>query len=771
MPERRLLQRFGAGAGGAAASRAAVVGGATAAGGVTAWGTGAQRWAESRQLPSPPLEDRSESVPRPRYSAATRAAIPPTGVTVAAIDTTRDTTPRMPAFLPLPSIRISDSMSAPPVESVEIGHKWYIYYSNVGEGAGGFVCSFLREGVNSPLHPFHVAIKFASGGERGGGYFLAQEVGLLARLQHPHIIRVVGEVSDEDAAYLRDRGFSCAVLEYCGGGDLNGAASVESFSANTIVMIMVQILFGVEYMHFRKIAHRDLKSNNILIDDTGNVRLCDLGVARPFEGADEADATIVGTTQYMAPEVLRAVLLGAGAGAYDLAAADMWALGVVMFWLITGEVPYDATVFWSSAIAAAHDIDAARVRPLTDMEKKHPDLRMQLLVIEVTSSESLRARLMAGNQSPSQLALLAKQPRSSAGSAAPPAAAFIDIVLQLLRLDPALRLTAIGTLRQPILIDFILGLLSRTATSPASSACTLAFARLGCDLHLQAPGAGAAAAGHAPETDSESLDSLREQMCRVLPRHVLDAAAAAFVGRGRRTARGQALADEYTENMANVNKAVAEADVARHYRVIDIRGDAPPGTKNDAASRKHFIRNHGAERAAESRRRDSSALPKPPVPPHRVARRSKPSLGLAGGKAEPGSGGGGPGSARPAAGVRSGAGARMLPGRAPPVGRDARELQVRGCSEGVLQQPSTPPHHSPPCLHCSLAPWRHALMRLGSSRGQALRRGATRLGSVVASLVLRSWRSDQRTWAEVWAPHASTAPEQRCRRSFGKSSR
>ena len=559
-------------------------------------------------------------------------------------------------------------MSAPPVESVKIGHTWYTFYSFIGKGAGGAVYIFLREGISGPLS-FSVAIKFASGGAHGGGYFLAREVRLLARLYHPHIIRVVGEVSDEDASFLRDRGVSCAVLEYCGGGDLNGAASVECFTANTSAMIMVQILLGLEHMHFCKVAHRDLKTDNILLDDGGNVKLCDFGVARSFDGADEADATIVGTTQYMAPEVLRAVLLG---GEYDLAAADMWSLGVLMVKILTGTLPYDTNVLWSPAIAEALHIVSTRVGPLTAMEKAHPDLRMQLLVIEATSSESLRALLMAGNQSPSQLALLAKQPRSAAGSAAPQAA-FAELVMQFLCTDPDRRLTAIGALTQPFVADFIIGLLSRTA-SAGSSACTQAFASLGRDLRLQAPGA---AAVHAPETDS--LNALREQLRRVLSRPALAAAAAAAatIG-GQRT--GQALADEYTENMANVNKKVAEAAAARRYRAMDILREAPPGTLNDAASRKHVSRNHGAaEGAAGGRRGSSSAPPKPPVAPARVAPRPKLPPGS-------GSGGGGPqaNNTRPAAGVRSGAAARALPGRVPPAIHDARELQVRGCSECVL---------------------------------------------------------------------------------------
>jgi mitogen-activated protein kinase 1/3 len=108
--------------------------------------------------------------------------------------------------------------------------------------------------------------------------------------------------------------------------------SKNNVTNDHIQYIMFQIFLGVYYLHENNIVHRDIKPNNILLDDTCQVRLCDFGLAREIKNkADENKTEYVVTRYYRAPEIML------NSRKYD-SAVDMWSIGCTFFELIEEEI-------------------------------------------------------------------------------------------------------------------------------------------------------------------------------------------------------------------------------------------------------------------------------------------------------------------------------------------------------------------------------------------------------------------------------------------------
>ena len=154
---------------------------------------------------------------------------------------------------------------------------------------------------------------------------LLREARAAAALNHPHIVTIhdVGEAS----------GFPFLVMELVSGPRLSQARPTD-FSR--VVAIAVQICDALEHAHNNHIVHRDLKPDNVLLSgtsDSSNVKLADLGLALPAYAARISRAgIIVGTAAYMAPEQALGQTIDGR--------ADLYALGVLLYELTTGRVPF-----------------------------------------------------------------------------------------------------------------------------------------------------------------------------------------------------------------------------------------------------------------------------------------------------------------------------------------------------------------------------------------------------------------------------------------------
>lgn len=124
------------------------------------------------------------------------------------------------------------------------------------------------------------------------------------------------------------------MLEYVDGGDLFDYMIKHGSLPEPVAMeIFVQILKGVEYCHHFNICHRDLKLENILLDQNSRVKIADFGFAA-LQPPGWKLARSCGTPHYAAPEVV-------AGGEYNGPPADIWSCGVILFALLNGHVPFD----------------------------------------------------------------------------------------------------------------------------------------------------------------------------------------------------------------------------------------------------------------------------------------------------------------------------------------------------------------------------------------------------------------------------------------------
>ncbi|KAG5450416.1 MAP microtubule affinity-regulating kinase 1, variant 2 [Clonorchis sinensis] len=155
---------------------------------------------------------------------------------------------------------------------------------------------------------------------------LSREVNLMKVLDHPNIIKLLEIIDTEKIMYL--------VMEYASGGELYEYISKHGRMTEKVAREKFrQILSAVEYCHQKHIIHRDLKMENLLLDTDMNIKLADFGFANEFEDGKKLN-TFCGSPPYAAPELFRGK-------EYTGPEVDVWSLGVILFKLVSGTLPFD----------------------------------------------------------------------------------------------------------------------------------------------------------------------------------------------------------------------------------------------------------------------------------------------------------------------------------------------------------------------------------------------------------------------------------------------
>jgi len=164
-----------------------------------------------------------------------------------------------------------------------------------------------------------------------------KEMEIMAKLRHPHIAQIFDAGTHDDGS----GGMPYFVMEYIPDAmTITDFANARKIDVRDRVKLFVKVCAGAQHGHLQQIVHRDLKPGNILVDSNGEPKIIDYGVARATE-IDLAGPTqqteagkLVGTVAYMSPEQVEA-----RPGTID-SGSDVYALGVVLFQLLTGRAPY-----------------------------------------------------------------------------------------------------------------------------------------------------------------------------------------------------------------------------------------------------------------------------------------------------------------------------------------------------------------------------------------------------------------------------------------------
>ncbi|KTF78293.1 hypothetical protein cypCar_00011755 [Cyprinus carpio] len=182
---------------------------------------------------------------------------------------------------------------------------------------------------NQTLHPFNqVAVKIIDKTQLNTSSLqkLFREVRIMKLLNHPNIVKLFEVIETDKTLYL--------MMEYASGGEVfdylvaHGRMKEKEARAK-----FRQIVSAVQYCHQKCIVHRDLKAENLLLDADMNIKIADFGFSNEFTLGSKLD-TFCGSPPYAAPELFQGKK-------YDGPEVDVWSLGVILYTLVSGSLPFD----------------------------------------------------------------------------------------------------------------------------------------------------------------------------------------------------------------------------------------------------------------------------------------------------------------------------------------------------------------------------------------------------------------------------------------------
>lgn len=274
-------------------------------------------------------------------------------------------------------------------------------------GQGGMARIYL---AYQPSIGREVAIKVLSPTLQENASFVnqfSQEVEVIAHLQHPQIIPVYDFGKQDDQLYI--------VMAYIRGGTLaeriDGAPG--GLPDEETIRLLDLISKGLDYAHSKGIVHRDLKPNNILMDESDHPYIADFGLAKLTEGKIELTNTLMtGTAAYMAPEIAQS--------GKSTKRADIYALGIILFEMLTGELPFQGETPYKMLSAHIH-------KPVPNIRQIRPELSEAVQTVidkalakdpvnRFASARELTTAFKVAMHSPGQSAAAKEKERTGSGN-------------------------------------------------------------------------------------------------------------------------------------------------------------------------------------------------------------------------------------------------------------------------------------------------------------------------------------------------------------------
>ena len=205
----------------------------------------------------------------------------------------------------------------------------YTVIRMLGEGATSevFLC-------HEPFHDREVAVKIVRGDRLGGGdedgklakKLFITEASLAGKLDHPHIVQIYDAVVGEDMSYI--------VMEYVPGGTLERYCDVQNLlPLDAAVEIVFKCTRALDFAHRLGVTHRDIKPANILFLGNTDIKISDFGAAL-LTSSDQTQVAGIGSPAYMSPQQIKEHVLDHR--------TDIYSLGVVMYQLLSGVLPFQA---------------------------------------------------------------------------------------------------------------------------------------------------------------------------------------------------------------------------------------------------------------------------------------------------------------------------------------------------------------------------------------------------------------------------------------------
>ncbi len=235
-----------------------------------------------------------------------------------------------------------------------------------------------------------------------------REIDILSRLDHPHIVAIHDRGLVAGHAYY--------VMDYVPGRPLDAYVAAADLSVDAIVRLFIKVCDAVNVAHLRGVIHRDLKPGNIRIDDSGEPRVLDFGLAKLAHEVSEASSAqtmtltgqFVGSLPWTSPEQAtgRADLI-------DLR-ADVYSLGVLLYQLLTGRFPYPVT---GRLDEVARHVELTSPVPLRAI-RRDIDHDLELITLSCLAKEPQRRYQSAGELARDLRAYLAGEPVSATSTSA-----------------------------------------------------------------------------------------------------------------------------------------------------------------------------------------------------------------------------------------------------------------------------------------------------------------------------------------------------------------